>query len=105
MQELEGHDELIDKLLEALLPEQVISHYTPEQRLAGLSLEQRLAGLPPEQRLAGLPPEQWLAGQDRDHQALALPIEVLRVVPDSYVRSLSPEVQDEIRRRIRRTGG
>ncbi len=86
MQDLEGYDELMGKLIEALPP------------------EQRLAGLPPEQRLAGLPPEQWLAGQDRDHQALALPLEVLRLLPDSYIRSLSPEVQDELRRRIRGTG-
>ena len=87
MQDLEGFDELTDKLLEALPPERVLSHYAPEQRVAGL---------PPEQRLAGL---------DHDHQALALPIDVLRVLPDSYVRSLSPQVQEEIRRRIRRTGG
>jgi hypothetical protein len=55
----------------------------------------------PEQRLAGLPPEQRLAGLDRDHQALALPIEVLRLLPEAYVRSLSLEVVAELRRRLR----
>jgi hypothetical protein len=31
---------------------------------------------------------QRLAGLDRDQQALALPIEVLRLLPDTYLRSL-----------------
>jgi hypothetical protein len=73
MQDMEGYDELMQEML---------------------------ATLSPEQRLAGLPPEQWLAGADRDHQALALPIEVLRLLPDTYFHSLSPEVQAEIRRRL-----
>ena len=91
MQDLEGYDELMTRLLDALPPEQVMSHYDPEQRLAGLAPEQRLAGLAPEQRLAGL---------DRDHEALALSIGLLRVLPDTYVRSLAPEVQAEIQRRL-----
>jgi hypothetical protein len=95
MQDLEGYDELMDKLLEALPAERVLSHYTPEQRLAGLPAAQVLSHYAPEQRLAGL---------DRDHQALAIPVEMLRVLPDSYLRSLSPEVQEEIQRRIQRTG-
>ena len=86
MQDLEGYDELMKKLL-ATLP--------PEQRLAGLEPEQRLAGLEPEQRLAGL---------DRDHQALALPLEVLRLLPNEYLRSLSPEVQAKIRGRLAQNG-
>ena len=77
MQDLEGYNELMKKLL---------------------------ATLPPEQRLAGLDPEQRLAGLDRDDQALALPIEVLRLLPDHYFRSLSPEVQTEIRRRVTQNG-
>jgi hypothetical protein len=67
MQDLEGYDELMKKLL---------------------------ATLPPEQRLSGL---------DRDHQALALPIEVLRLL-QKYFRSLSPEVQAEMRRRLTQNG-
>jgi hypothetical protein len=93
MQDLEGYDELMQKLLAGL---------SPEQRLAGLGPEQRLAGLGPEQRLAGLAPEQRLAGLDHDHQALALPLDVLRGLTDEYIRSLSPEVQAEIRRRLQR---
>jgi hypothetical protein len=84
VQDMEGYDELMGKLLEKL---------PAEQRLAGLSAEQRLAGLPAEQRLAGL---------DRDHQALALPLEVLRLLPEHYIGSLSAEVQAEIRRRLQR---
>jgi hypothetical protein len=95
VQDMEGYDELLEKVL-AELP--------AEQRLAGLALEQRLAGLAPEQRLAGLAPEQRLAGLDRDHQALALPIEVLRLLPEHYLASLSAEVQAEVRRRIERGG-
>jgi hypothetical protein len=113
MQEMEGYDELMDKLLDTLPAERVLSHYAPEQRLAGLPPEQRLAGLPPEQRLAGLPPEQRLAGLppeqrlaglDRDHQALALPLDLLQVLPDEYLRSLSPEVEAELRRRLKQNG-
>ncbi len=127
MQDMEGYDELMQEMLATLSPEQRLAGLAPEQRLAGLAPEQRRAGLPPEQwlaglapeqrlaglapeqrlaglapeqRLAGLAPEQWLAGADRDHQALALPVEVLRLLPDTYFRSLSPDVQVEIRRRL-----
>jgi hypothetical protein len=95
MQDMEGYQELMDKMLDTLPAEQVLAHYAPEQRLAGLDPEQRLAGLDPEQRLAGL---------DRDHQALALPVEVLRLLPETYLRSLSPQVDAEIRRRLRQNG-
>jgi len=113
MQEMEGYDELLRKLLETLppeqrlaglQPEQRLAGLQPEQRLAGLQPEQRLAGLQPEQRLAGLEPEQRLAGLDRDHQALALPAEVLHLLPESYFQSLSPEIQAELRRRLSAAG-
>jgi hypothetical protein len=122
MQDMEGYDELMTKLLASLPPEQRLAGLAPEQRLAGLAPEQRLAGLAPEQRLAGLAPEQVLsrypaeqrliglapeqrlAGLDRDHQVLALPVEILRVLPDDYVSSLSVEAQAEIRRRLQRNG-
>ena len=54
--------------------------------------------------LATLSPEQRLAGLDRDHQALALPLEVLRLLPDEYLRSISPDVQVKIRRRLVQNG-
>ena len=93
MQDMEGYDELMGKLLERL---------PAEQRLAGLPAEQVLSHYAPEQRLAGLPAEQRLADLDRDHQALALPIEVLRQLTEQYLGSLSAEVQAEIRRRLQR---
>src|SRR5262249_46158538 len=58
MHELEGFDEIMQKFIMTLPPEQRLAGLPPEQRLAGLSPEQVLAALPPEQRLAGLPPEQ-----------------------------------------------
>jgi hypothetical protein len=86
MQDMEGYKELMDKLLDTLPAEQVLSHYAPEQVLSHYAPEQRLAGV------------------DRDHQALALPVEVLRLLPEQYLRSLSPEVEAEIRRRLRLNG-
>lgn len=77
MEEMEGYDELMQKFIDSL---------------------------PPEQRLAGLLPEQRLAGLDHDHQALALPLDVLRLLPEEYMRSLSPEVAAELRRRLERNG-
>lgn len=85
-QDMEGYEELLLKLLDTVPPAHVLEHYDAEQRLAGLPAEQRLAGL------------------DRDHQALALPVEVVRLLPDGYLISLSPETQAELRRRIARSG-
>ena len=101
MQDMEGYKELMDKMLDTLPAEQVLSHYAPEQRLTGLLPEERLAGLLPEEVLSHYAPEERLAGLDRDQQALALPVEVLRLLPEAYLRSLSPQVEAEIRRRLR----
>jgi hypothetical protein len=84
IKDMPGYDEVFHKLLEAFSAEEILAAYPPEQRLAGLLPEQRLAGLPPEQ------------------QTLALSDEVLRRLPDSYLQTLSPEVQEAIRRRIGR---
>ncbi len=74
IEDLAEHDEMEQKLLEAM------------------PLEKRLAGLAPEQRLAGLPTEQLI---------LALPVEVLRVLPEEYLRSLPGEVQEQVKQRLR----
>src|SRR5262249_6183408 len=95
MQDMEGYKELMDKLLDTLPTEQVLSHYAPEQVLQHYAPEQVLQHYAPEQRLAGL---------DRDHQALALPLEVLPMLSEEYLRSLSPEVEAELRRRLRQNG-
>jgi hypothetical protein len=101
IEDMEGYPELLQRFLDAVPVELRVAGVPAEQRLAGLPPEQRLAGLPAEQRLAGLPPEQRLAGLDRDHQALALPVEVLRLLPEAYFRSLSLEVVAKLRRRLR----
>ncbi|WP_437593853.1 hypothetical protein [Sorangium sp. So ce1000] len=93
IQDLEGLEEEILKLLATLPPERVLSAYTPEQRMAGLSPEQRMAGLSPEQRLAGLSPEQVV---------LALPDDVLHALSDAYLDTLSAETRAAIRARIGR---
>src|SRR5262249_8426879 len=85
MQDMEGYDEVVKKFLATLSPGQVAAGLAPQQRLAVL---------------AALPLEQRLADVDREHQALALPVEILRLLPDAYLRSLPPEVQAEIRRRL-----
>lgn len=93
MQEPEPYNELVRAFLAKL---------SEERGVAGLTLAQALAGVLPERVLAGVPPEQRLAGLDRDHQALALPVEVLRLLPEEYLRSLDPEVEAELRRRALR---
>ena len=104
VQDMEGYDELMGKLLEKLPAEtrlaglaadQVLSHYAPEEVLSHYTPKEVLSHYAPEERLADL---------DRDHQALALPLEVLRLLPEQYLGSLSAEVQAEIRRRLQRAG-
>ena len=92
IEELPGFEELFQKTIEAM---------PIEKRLAGLAPEQVLGTFAPEQRLAGLAPEQRLAGLATDQLILALPLDVLRVLPDEYVRSLPAEVQEQIQKRLR----
>jgi hypothetical protein len=84
MHELEGYDEVIQKL---------IARLTPEQRLAGLLPEQRLAGLLPEQVFAVYAPEQ---------RVLALPDEALRALSDEYLATLSEATRAAVRARTGR---
>ena len=106
---LEGHDEVLERLLQSLTPEEILKaagttrlleSLPLEQRLAGLAPEQRLAGLAPEQRLAGLPPEQRLAGLAPEQMLLALPDSALHALSDDYIRTLPADVQAAIRRRL-----
>jgi hypothetical protein len=115
-QQMEESDQLLEEVLEILdllPPELVLKYATPEQLqriailkpdlyLAALTPEQLMAAFTPEQLLAGISPEQRLTDLDRDHQALALPIELLRFLPDDYIRTLSPGVQAELHRRLDR---
>lgn len=82
MQNLEGYQDIRRKVLSML---------SPEERLEGLAPQERLAGLAPQERLAGL---------DHDQQALALPLDVLKLLPKEYFQSLSPEVQAILEERL-----
>jgi len=64
-----------------------------EVRLAGLGPDERLAGLRPDERLAGLPPAQTV---------LALPDEILQVLPESYLATLPADIQSTVRARLAR---
>ena len=55
------------------------------------TIDRTLETMPIEQRLAGLAPEQLILG---------LPVDVLRVLPEEYVRSLPAELQAQIKRRL-----
>ena len=72
-QELESYDEVVQKFLELI---------------------------PPEQRLAGLAPEQRLAGLDREQILLGLPDDDLRRLPQEYLATFSEAVREAVRRRI-----
>jgi hypothetical protein len=84
MQDLEGYDELMKKLLASMPPEQVLAAYAPEQRVAGL---------PPEKRLAGLTEAQAV---------LALPNAMLRALSDEYLATLPKATRAAIQRRLGR---
>jgi hypothetical protein len=73
--DLEGYDEIIQKIVTSLPPEQVLSAFKPEQRLAGL---------PPDQAV------------------LALPDELLRALSDEYLSTLPATIRAVIRDRIGR---
>ena len=72
-QELEGYDEVVQKFL---------------------------ALIPPEQRLAGLAPEERLAGLDREQILLALPDEELRQLPETYLATFSEATRQAVRQRL-----
>jgi hypothetical protein len=103
-EQLEGHNEVLERLLHSLTPEEIFQAAGTERLLASLPPEQLLAHLPPEQRLAGLPPEQRLAGLPPEQRLLAMPDSALRALPDDYLRTLPADVQVAIRRRIEAAG-
>jgi hypothetical protein len=90
--EMEGYEEVVERFL-ASLP--------PEQRLAGLAPEQRLAGLAPEQVLSHFAPEQRLVDLG-DRAILAMPDHLLKLLPDEAFANLPSDVREAIRKRIGR---
>ncbi len=93
IEDIPGYYEVAEKFLADLPPRTRVHGLTPEQRMEGLAPEQRVEGLTPEQRLAGLSDEERL---------LTLSDETLRQLPDTYLRTLSAQAQEALRRRIGR---
>ncbi|MEP7126987.1 MAG: hypothetical protein ABJE95_39005 [Byssovorax sp.] len=56
--------------------------------------------LPPALQVELIAPEIRLLGLDRDQQALALPVEILRGLTEAYILSLAPATQEKIRQRL-----
>ncbi|MBI5513017.1 MAG: hypothetical protein HY909_04570 [Deltaproteobacteria bacterium] len=98
-QELQEYRLLLKRFLDTLPPEQRLEGLAPEDRLKGLGPEERLKGLAPEHRLTGLRPEERLAGLSLAEQLLALPPELLALLPESVIAQQSPEVQASLRAR------
>ena len=88
-----------EERLQGLAPEERLQGLAPEERLKGLAPEERLKGLAPEQRLQGLAPEQRLQDLTEVEQVLALPINLLRLLPDDYIATLPAEVQAKVQTR------
>ena len=91
--DLEGWDDWMSQYIASVPPEKLLARLKPEDRLAGLKPEDRLAGLKPEDRLAGL---------DAAQAVLALPVEVLRALPESFLATLPDDVQATVRARLAR---
>ena len=102
VRKMEGYEEILEKFVKTLPPQQRLAGMTPEQILAGLEPEQRLAGMAPEQRVAGLAPEQILATLPPEQIVLGLPDEALRALPARYLATLPEAIQATIRRRLGR---
>jgi hypothetical protein len=101
LHDLEGYDEVVQKFLELIPPEQRLAGLAPEQAVLALHdlegydevVQKFLELIPPEQRLAGLAPEQAV---------LALPEEVLRALSDDFLENLPEPTRATIRRRLDR---
>jgi hypothetical protein len=88
-----------EERLKGLAPEERLKGLAPEERLRGLAPEERLKGLAPEERLKGLAPEERLTDLTEVEQVLALPIHLLRLLPDDYIVTLPADVQARIHAR------
>ena len=53
------------------------------------------------QRVArAIPIEELLEGAEPEEVVVALPVEILRALPQDYINSFSPETQEKVRRRL-----
>lgn len=99
-QKLEGHDEVLARLLRATPPEEILRAAGTSRLLGSLPPKQRLNGLTPEQRLNGLTPEQRMNGLTPEQRLLAMPDSALRALSRKYIRTLPEDVQAAIRARV-----
>jgi hypothetical protein len=65
-------------------------------------VDEVLAMVPVERRLAGLAPEQVGEALGHDGALLALPDDLLRLMPDEALATLSPAAREQVRRRLGR---
>jgi hypothetical protein len=100
VRELEGYEEAIQKILSALPPRLRVAGLPAEQRLDGLPADQVLSRYAPEQRLAGLPAEQRLAGLTTEQVVLAMPVDLLRLLPADYLTTLPEATRAQIAKRL-----
>ena len=66
---------------------------TLRELMQSLPLKDRLEGVPVADRLEGVPVADRLEGVPEDERLLAMPIEALRALPDSYLATLSEAVR------------
>lgn len=81
-EKLEGHDEVLARLLRSTPPEEILQAAGVDRILGCLTPEQRLGDLTPEQRI------------------LATPVEILRGLSQEYLRTLPEHIQAAIRARL-----
>jgi hypothetical protein len=70
------------------------------EELFAKSIAKAIQKMPLEERLEGLAPEQVIGAFAPEQVIPALPLEVLRVLPDEYIRSRPAEIQEQVRRRL-----
>ena len=78
LKQLEGFDNIVEGLIDALGVEELLRHVRPETLLASLDPEQRLAGLNPEQVLEHYDPERVLEHYDPEQRLAGLDTEQLK---------------------------
>jgi hypothetical protein len=82
MSDLDGYEDYVEKIRQAVPLEVLTSAVTPEVRVAGLTPEERAAGLAP------------------DDTVLLLADELMRLLPEEFIQSLPKVIQSEVRRRL-----
>lgn len=91
-EELQEAEEWFNKLIQRI---------PLEERLAGADVDDVIRVLGPQTVLNTMAPEQRLAGLDSQEIVAASPLAVLRLLPEDYISTLAPHIQQKIRQRLR----